>query len=326
MAKTNSSILEWGRAVLLQESAALTSASESLGDSFVKAVELMSSQQGKVVVTGLGKSGHIARKIAATLSSTGTSAFYLHPSEALHGDSGMMQSNDCLLTVAFSGETAEVISLIEMAKRIDMSVISVTGKLDSSIAQISDVVLDGSIDSEADPLNIVPTSSSTVALALGDALSVALMRGRGFSETDFAKLHPGGSLGKSLAHVEEYLRIPQTLSVDMSSDFITVLNKVTEENFGIVGVKDSGGQLIGAITDGDLRRAIIDFGEKVFARNAEQLMSTNPKKVSSKALVVEAVNMMERHKITTLYVYDNNQISQILGLIRMHDLISAKFI
>ena len=319
------SILEWGRAVLDQESSALRKTSKNLGDSFVEAVKCIASHKGKVIVTGMGKSGHVARKIAATLASTGSSAFYLHPSEALHGDSGMIQKNDCILAVAFSGETSEVLKLIELVKRLDIPVISITGNEKSSLAQASDIALDGSIDTEADPMNIVPTSSSIVALALGDALAISVMRARGFDEKDFVKLHPGGSLGRKLARVKDYVCLPKKLTILKPTNFKEILSCVTSENFGIVGVED-GGALVGAITDGDLRRSILKYGESVFSHTAEQLMSLKPKMISENSLVVEALNLMEHHRITSLFVHDVNNKTKAVGLLRMHDLISAKLI
>lgn len=319
------SILEWGRAVLDQESAALTRTAKKLDQSFVKAVDCILASRGKVIVTGLGKSGHVARKIAATLASTGTSAFYLHPSEALHGDSGMMQKHDCLLALAFSGETQEVLKLVEIARRMDLPVISITGKSGSALASASDFVLDGSIEKEADPSNIVPTCSSTVALALGDALAVALMRQRGFDETDFVKLHPGGSLGLKLARVRELMCVPNPLFLTKELKFKDILEKVAAENHGIIAVENQG-QLAGVITDGDLRRSILKHGEKVFSLTAEHLMSTKPKIIAENALIVDALNLMEQYKITTVYVHAENTPNKIIGLLRMHDLVSAKII
>ncbi len=315
--------LAWGRSTLEAESDALKWTAERLGDEFCKAVELLSTLKGKVVVCGLGKSGHVGRKIAATLASTGTSAFFLHPSEALHGDLGMIQAQDALLLIAFGGETRETLEVARFANRNRIPVLAITGRLPSSLAQIADIVLDGSVSREACPLNLAPTTSTTVAMALGDALAVALMRAKGFQEQDFAQFHPEGSLGRKLSQVQDHMRqdLPRLLPND---GFDLVLAQITAQNYGIVPVFDENSKLLGAITDGDLRRALLTRREAVFHLKASDLMTKNPKTIRQGQLALEAVRLMEESRITSLFVLDDSQM--VLGLIRMHDLLAAKII
>ncbi len=317
-------ILEWGRSTLVAESEALRWTSERLGDAFFQAVELIAHLKGKVVVSGLGKSGHVGRKLAATFASTGTSAFYLHPSEALHGDLGMIQSQDALLLIAFGGETRETLEVARYANRQGIPVLSITGKLNSTLAQLSDVVLDGSVSREACPLNLAPTTSTTVAMAVGDALAVALMRTKGFQEQDFAQFHPDGSLGRKLSQVQDHMRtdLPFLLPDDT---FDRVLERITAQNYGIVPVFDSQRKLLGAITDGDLRRALLSKRETVFTLKASDLMTRNPKTIGTGHLALEAVRIMEDNRITSLFVLDEAG-QNVSGLIRMHDLLAAKII
>ena len=253
-------IINWAAQVLKLESEALSSAANRLDVRFFKAVSILSECRGKIVVSGLGKSGHIARKIAATLASTGSPAFFLHPTEALHGDMGMIDKQDVVLAIAHSGETSEVLEVVKHAKRLGIGVISITGKTDSTLEKFSDVGLDASVEIEACPLNLAPTTSSTLTLALGDALAVSLMKSKGFDEHDFAKLHPGGSLGKKLALTSEYMRPEgEFRAVKLNSNFHEILEGITKPNFGIVGVLNEKGELAGAVTDGDLRRGLSRF-------------------------------------------------------------------
>jgi arabinose-5-phosphate isomerase len=316
-------VLEWGRSTLMAESEALKWTAERLGDEFFNAVNLITQLPGKVVISGLGKSGHVARKIAATLASTGTSAFFLHPSEALHGDLGMIQAQDALLLIAFGGETRETLEVARFANRNQIPVIAITGRLPSSLAQMANIVLDGSVSREACPLNLAPTSSTTVAMAIGDALAVALMRSKGFQEQDFAQFHPDGSLGRKLSQVQDHMRrdLPYLAPED---GFDQVLAKITAQNYGIVPVFDSRHRLLGAITDGDLRRALLSKREEVFALKADDLMTRSPKTIRVGQLALEAVRLMEESRITSLFVLDEEQKTQ--GLIRMHDLLAAKII
>jgi arabinose-5-phosphate isomerase len=275
----------------------------------------------------MGKSGHIGRKIASTLSSTGTSSVFLHPAEALHGDFGTLQPGDCLLAIAFGGETSEVLRVAEFARRSHIPVVAITGRADSSLARLADHVLDGSIAREACPLNLAPTTSTTVALALGDALAVALMRARGFTPHDFARLHPDGSLGRKLSLVKQYMREESTIArITPETSFHDVLEAVTRNNFGIVAVLNPAKQLIGAITDGDLRRAVLKHDAKAMGLKASDLMSGTPKTITPEELAVDAVAIMENHKITSLFVVKSAHDRELRGLLRLHDLLEAKIV
>jgi arabinose-5-phosphate isomerase len=327
MSKTPDSaeIIAWGRTVLEEECQALRASSAALGEAFAKATAHILGCKGKVVTTGLGKSGHIAKKMAATLASTGTSAFYLHPTEALHGDFGMISVQDTVLAIAFGGETREVVEVAKFARRLGTSVIAITGKLDSTLARLADYVLDGGVEKEACPLNLAPTSSSMVAMGLGDALAVALMKAKGFHERDFAKLHPEGSLGKRLTEVTELMRMePDLFTLKEGGDFHAVLAHVTRYNFGVAAVVDDAGNLVGAVSDGDLRRMLIKHEEKTFALKARDLMTKSPKTVSSDRFVEDAIRLMEEAKITSLFVVDKKS-GKPAGIIRLHDLLTAKF-
>lgn len=323
-----SSILEQGREVLKKEAATLESAAVRLDSSFQKAVELIASTTGKVVCSGLGKSGHVARKIAATLSSTGTPASFLHPAEALHGDLGMITRNDCLLAIAYGGETTEILEVCKFSKRRNIPMIGITGKLSSTLAEMVDIVLDGSVEVEACPHNLAPTNSSTLAMALGDALAVALMGVRGFSQADFAAYHPAGSLGRKLATVSDLMRSRNELkSLTILDSFSNILEGITNPNFGIVPVLDDQSRIVGAITDGDLRRALSKFNEQALSKTAGQLMTPNPKLIRPDALAIEAFGIMEKYKITSLFVTsDADPSSPLVGIIRMHDLLEQKII
>ncbi|NRA46180.1 MAG: KpsF/GutQ family sugar-phosphate isomerase [Oligoflexales bacterium] len=318
-------VLSWGKEVIHKEVKAIHAAGERLDLSFSSAVKLILSCSGKVVVTALGKSGHVAAKIAATLSSTGTPATFLHASEALHGDFGMINHNDMLLAIAFGGETREVVAVCKFARRFGLKVVGITGKLQSSLAQLTDEVLDASIPHEADALGLAPTSSTSVSLALGDALAVALMKARGFKEEHFAQLHPGGSLGKALVRVEELMHKSTAISVvDANADFHSVLEAVTSPNFGIVAVVNKDGLVEGSVTDGDLRRALLKSGGKALDLRAADLMNACPKTVSPDLKAVEVIGLMERYKITSLFVTDTHD--KLLGLVRLHDLLAAKIV
>lgn len=323
MKRDDAAILAAGRQALLDESTALAEAAGKLGASFCEAVDRILHSEGKVVVSGLGKSGHVGRKIAATFASTGTPAFFLHPSEALHGDLGMVQSQDILLLLAFGGETRETLEVANFGRRHNIPMIAITGRPQSTLAKIATVVLDGSVSREACHLNLAPSSSTTVAMALGDALAIALMRARGFKEKDFARFHPDGSLGRQLSLVSDHMRRDMlTLAVD---DSITrVLEVITAHNYGIAAVYDTQQRLAGAITDGDLRRALLSKKEEVFHLKASDLMTHAPKTILPGLLALDAVKMMEDYRVTSLFVVDDRQ--SVVGLIRMHDLLAAKIV
>ena len=317
------SVIAWGRDVLEAEAQSLNLSARLLDQNFVEAVKLIIASRGKLVVTGLGKSGHIGRKMAATFASTGTAASFLHPSEALHGDLGMIQDHDVVLALAFGGETRETIEVVKFANRRSNPVIAITGRKDSSLARLSQVVLDGSVEREACPLNLAPTTSTAVAMGIGDALAVAIMRAKGFEKQDFAAYHPDGSLGRQLSLVSQHMKT-DLLAIREGDDFHRVLEIITAHNYGIAGVLDAQDKLIGAITDGDLRRALQGAREKVFAMQAHDIMTLNPKTILSDQLALDAVKMMERARITSLFV--KNAAEEIVGLIRMHDLLAAKVV
>lgn len=316
--------LDYGRGVLNAEAQALTQASERLGSEFSQAVELILRHSGKVVVSGLGKSGHVARKVAATLASTGTASFFLHPAEALHGDLGMLRQGDVLLAIAFGGETEETLGVARFARRNSIPVISISGKPESNLSLLADVALNGSISQEACPLNLAPTTSTTLAMALGDALAVALMKARDFREHDFANFHPAGSLGRKLSLVGDYMRTDM-LSLRSSEGFERILEVITAHNYGVAAVIDDDKRLVGAISDGDLRRALIKGHEGVFSLTAGELMSRSPKCIAPETLAIDAVRYMEKHKVSTLFV-SSSEDKKLLGLLRMYDLLEAKVI
>ena len=317
----------WGQEALKIEAAAIIAGADRLGDDFVSAIEGILSCQGKLVVTGLGKSGHIARKVASTLSSTGTSSFFLHPTEALHGDFGMLQPKDWLLAIAYGGETAEVLEVCRFARRIGVSIVAITGKKDSSLAALANYVIDVSCEREADSLNLAPTSSSTLSMAAGDAIAVTLMRARGFSEHDFAALHPGGSLGRRLSLVKDHMKPKESLPlVTENVDFHKVLEIVTARNFGIAGVVNLSGELIGAVSDGDLRRALLKSGAAALSAHAGQLMSKAPKTVTNDTLAIDALTLMNEKQITQLFVVASKDTKTPTGIVRLHDLLAAKIL
>ena len=323
---STNALLDWGRTVLEEEGIALQKAAAALSEDFPAVIQAILGIPGKVVLTGLGKSGHIARKTAATLASTGTPAFFVHPSEAQHGDLGMIGSGDFLLAIAYGGETTEVVEVAAFCRRIGVPVAAITGQKTSALAGLADYLLDGAVSREACPNNLAPTSSSTVALALGDAVAVALMRARGFREEDFASFHPKGSLGRRLARVSDHMHtLEETPVATRDMDFHQVLELVTRHNFGIVAVAEDG-SLVGAITDGDLRRAMLKLEAGVFSRTAGQLMTAGPRTIQPGAPAVDAVRLMEENKITSLFVCDQSDQSRLLGLVRMHDLLAAKIL
>lgn len=320
---TSNEIITWGRETLQSEMSSLGRTAETLGQPFADAVNEILSSEGKVVVSGLGKSGHIARKMSATLASTGTPAFFLHPAEALHGDLGMMDAKDVLIAIAFGGETHETVEVAKAARRIGQKVIALTGKPTSSLASLGDIVIDGSVREEACPLNLAPTNSTTVALALGDALAVALMKARGFREKDFAQFHPGGALGRRLSLVVDHMRqLP--LMLQETETFERILEVITHHNYGIAGVMDAKGALIGAISDGDLRRALMEKRSEVFQLKASDFVKGKPRTIDQGALAVDALRFMESHSISSLFV--ENSKGSTVGLVRMYDLLAAKIV
>jgi arabinose-5-phosphate isomerase len=317
--------IEAGREALSVEAAALTKAAAALGSSFESACNIILTTTGKVVVTGLGKSGHVARKISATFASTGTPAIFLHPAEALHGDLGVVQKQDVLLAIAFGGETEEVLAVTRHAKRLGVHVVAITGKHHSTLAQMADDVLDGSVDKEVCPHNLAPTASTTVALGLGDAIAMAVMTARGFRQEDFAVLHPSGALGRRLATVRDLMKsVGDTLpTVCRDSKFVDVLTEMTKRNFGIVPVLGSTGSLEGAISDGDIRRTLLQRGAEAISLKACEFMTKSPRTIPPDHLAIDAFKRMEDSQITSLFVVESGR---LVGLVRMHDLLAAKIV
>jgi arabinose-5-phosphate isomerase len=309
-----------GRRVLEIEARAVQALIDRLDDTFNKAVDLLAQCKGKVVVSGMGKSGLIGQKIAATLSSTGTSAFFLHPAEGVHGDLGMLARRDTLIAISNSGETQELLQLLPYVERMGIPIIGLTGRMTSTLAKNSTVVLDVSVEEEACPMGLAPTASTTATLALGDALAVALLQKRGFKEEDFAQFHPGGTLGRRLlVKVKDLMHTGENLPVvDASVAGIAAMLEMTAKKLGMTTVADQSGTLVGTITDGDLRRYIQQGGDFTKA-TALELASRNPKTIGPEDLAAKAVEMMERFSITTLVVSEDGRTIQ--GVLHLHDLL-----
>ncbi len=320
--RIESQLLVQGRLVLEMEADAILGIKDRLDESFDRAVEVILKCSGKVVVTGMGKSGHIANKIAATLASTGTPGFFVHPAELHHGDFGMLDNRDIVMALSGSGETQEIKLALEPIKRLGLPLIALTGNVHSTLAKYSDVVLDVAVEREACPLNLAPTSSTTAALAMGDALAVVVMTRRGFKTEDFARSHPGGTLGRNLLTVKDVMRcgmaIPQ---VSMNADYFSVLAEVDSKRLGFTCVCNSAGGMEGIITDGDLRRAQVKHTTQVFARSAAEIMTARPKTISESSLAVEALRLMENHSISDLLIVDES--NHPTGAIHLKDLLRA---
>lgn len=314
-------ILDIAKRVLRIEAEAVYSLIDKLNNNFEKAVEMIFESKGRVVVIGMGKSGLVGRKIAATLSSTGTPAFFLHPAEASHGDLGMVTSNDVIIAVSNSGETEEIIGLIPFLKRYNVKIISITGNQNSTLSKAADVILDVSVKEEACPIGIVPTSSTTAAMAMGDALAVALLLKRGFKEEDFAFFHPRGSIGKKLfTKVKDLMHTGNDLplvtpDLPMSKTVIEMSSK----RLGHTIVISSEGKIAGIITDGDVRRGLEKWGGKLFEMSAGEVMTKNPKTISEDELAAKALSIMENYSITALIVPDEDY--KPIGLIHLHDIL-----
>ncbi len=309
-----------GRRVLEIEARAVHALIKRVDSSFAKAVDLLAQCKGKVVVTGMGKSGLIGQKIAATLASTGTSSFFLHPAEGVHGDLGMLARRDALIAISNSGETQEVLQLLPYVERMGIPIVSLTGRMSSTLAKNSDVALDVSVAEEACPMGLAPTASTTATLALGDALAVALLQKRGFKEEDFAQFHPGGTLGRRLlVRVKDLMHTGTDLPrVVESASGTAALLEMTAKKLGMTTVVDQRGRLSGVITDGDLRRFIQRGGDFSKAR-ASELATGQPKTIKPDDLAAKAVEMMERYSITTLVVTASG--GRLLGVIHLHDLL-----
>ena len=316
-------LLQRAKTVLEIEARGITSMIDRLDDNFARAIELLHGCRGKVVVTGMGKSGLIGRKISATLASTGTPSFFLHSGDAVHGDIGMVMRGDVILAVSNSGDTDEILKLLPHFKRHEFKLIVMTGKPDSTLAQAGDVVLDVGVAEEACPLGLAPTASTTAALAMGDALAVVLLEKRGFKEEDFAVRHPGGILGRKLLLLVEDLmhRGDQVPLVNQDTPMKEALFEITSKRLGVTGVVDAQGKLVGVITDGDLRRAL-ERHRDILDLKARDLMTRDPKTITAEKLAAEAVAVMERYPITSLFVLKNGSRTP-LGVIHLHDLVKS---
>jgi arabinose-5-phosphate isomerase len=321
-------ILQRAKEVLNIEAAGIVSLIDRLDDGFIQAVELLYNCRGKVVVTGLGKSGLICRKIAATFSSMGTPSFFLHAGDANHGDMGMIVEGDVILAISNSGETEEILTLIPILKRIGVTLIAMTGNHDSTLCRAADVVLDAGVTEEACPLGLSPTASTTAALALGDALAVILLEKKGFKEEDFALRHPGGILGRKL-----FLRVVDLMHRDADVPLVgeeTLMKEailvITSKRLGITGVTDKRGDLIGVITDGDLRRGLQAHGDRILSKRAAEIMTLKPRSIEKDALASQALARMEENvprPITSLFVVEQPADRTPIGILHIHDLLKA---
>ena len=307
------------------EAQALLGLKARTADAFAAAVEMILACRGRVVVMGMGKSGHIGRKIAATLSSTGTPALFVHPAEASHGDLGMVAPGDVVLAISNSGENEELNAILPVLKRLDVHLVAITGGADSSLARHADLRLDSAVAQEACPLNLAPTASTTAQLALGDALAVALLDARGFRAEDFARSHPGGALGrKLLTHVRDVMRSGSAVPcVGAQAGFIELMREMTDKGLGATAVADAEGRVLGIFTDGDLRRLVARGGDLRSLR-AHEVMHPRPHLLRDDALAVDAADMMERHRVTSLLVVDENE--RLIGAVNSNDLMRAKVI
>ena len=318
-------VLQLGRETLAIEAQAVEQLQKRLGDGFVQAVQAMLQVRGRVVVMGMGKSGHIGRKICATLASTGTPAMFVHPAEASHGDLGMVKEVDLVLAISNSGESDELAAILPVLKRQGVTLIAMTGGLNSTLAQHADIVLDSGVDKEACPLNLAPTASTTAQIALGDALAVALLDARGFKAEDFARSHPGGALGRRLLTlVADVMRkgdqVPHVLP---TASFSELMHEMSVKGLGASAIVDDQRHVLGIFTDGDLRR-LIEKGTDMRSLTAGEVMRPNPRVVRDAALAAEAAEMMEAHRITSVLVVDAHE--QLIGALNSNDLMRAKVI
>ncbi|MCA8277323.1 KpsF/GutQ family sugar-phosphate isomerase [Burkholderia sp. AU30280] len=317
--------LALARDVLDIEADAVRALRDQLDGGFVQAVALLLGCRGRVVVSGIGKSGHIARKIAATLASTGTPAFFVHPAEASHGDLGMVTSDDVFIGISYSGESEELVAILPLVKRIGAKLIAITGRAESSLGTLADVNLNAAVSKEACPMNLAPTASTTAALALGDALAVAVLDARGFGSEDFARSHPGGALGRRLlTYVRDVMRSGDDVpSVGLDATLSDALFQITAKRLGMTAVVDANGKVAGIFTDGDLRRVLARDGD-FRTLPITDVMTRNPRTVAPDHLAVEAVELMERYRINQMLVVDADGV--LIGALNMHDLFSKKVI
>lgn len=317
-------ILETARKVIAAEAKAVDALTARLDSSFTQAVQLILACTGRVVVSGMGKSGLIGQKIASTMASTGTPAFFLHPAEGIHGDLGMIMKGDLVIAISNSGETEELLRILPVIKRLGVGLIALSGKPGSTLAKSADIHLDVSVSEEACPLGLAPTSSTTATLAMGDALAVSLLVERGFKAEDFAIFHPGGALGKKLLLLVEDLmhKDADIPLVEEETPMQEALFVITSKGLGVTGVCDASGSLVGVITDGDLRRAL-GKGEDILQTRAKNLMKPGAKRIKRQELAAAALQMMEQYSITSLFVFDDDHAGKPCGIIHLHDLLKA---
>lgn len=322
VAMTLNSINELAKDVLDIEAKAILRLKNNIGDDFDKAVDILYNCKGRVIVTGMGKSGLIGKKIAATMSSTGTPTYFLHPAESTHGDSGVITRNDVIIAISNSGETQELLNLLPLIKRFGCEMIGMTGNLNSTLAKTSEITLDISVEREACPLGKAPTASTTATLAMGDALAVCLMEKKGFTKEDFLMYHPSGKLGKGLTYKVRDLMITGDKMPVVSDDetFTDVINTISEYKLGMAMVVDSDRKLSGVLTDGDIRRTVIKYHD-ISTLRIKDVMTSNPKRITSDAYAASALNLMEKFSITALAVVDENNVP--VGVIHVHDLLRA---
>jgi arabinose-5-phosphate isomerase len=318
--------LDSARRVLRIEAQAISDLLARLDSCFERAVDLLVTCKGRVVVTGIGKSGLVGRKISATLSSTGTPSFFLHPAEALHGDLGMLSRGDSLLVISYGGETPEILNLLEALKRLEIPIITLTGNPKSTLAGASEVVIDASVKEEACSLNLAPTASTTAAMALGDALAIALLDRRGFQADDFAALHPAGRLGRKLLRVEHLMHGGDALPrVYPETPMPATFHEMSAKKLGMTTVTTSDGKLAGILTDGDLRRLMEKHGGATLSMTAGECMVRTPQTISPNVLASEALNLMEKRKITSIVVVDPKS-QRVVGVVHLHDLWTLELI
>ncbi|MFB0507251.1 MAG: SIS domain-containing protein [Thermodesulfobacteriota bacterium] len=315
--------VERAKRVLEIEADAIHCLMDKIDENFERAIELIYDCKGKVVVMGVGKSGIIAKKIASTLASTGTPAFFLHPVEGMHGDLGMLAKEDIVMILSNSGETDEISRILPLLNRLGNRLIALTGNIDSNLAKAGDVVLDVCVREEACPFGLVPTASTTAAMALGDALAIALLEKRGFTDEDYAALHPGGYLGKRWLKVEDLMHTGEAFPmVGEDTSMRNAIFEITSKRLGVTGVADAEGNLVGVITDGDLRRALEKHGD-LLSRKASEVMTRNPKWIEKDSLAARAVQKMEEYSITSLFVFQSREDRTLVGIIHLHDLLKA---
>lgn len=316
---TKEEIIQIGKKVLDIESKAVKALASSLDENFVKAVELLSKTKSRVIVVGMGKSGLVGRKIAATLSSCGTPAMFIHPAEAGHGDLGMIVKEDILIAISYSGETREIVDLLEYFKRIGIKLISITGNKNSKLAKYSDIILEAKVEKEAEPNGLVPTASSTAALAMGDAVAIALMKKKGFGEEDFAIVHPKGEAAKKLLKIKNLMHKGRQIArVSQETIMRAVLEEMSRKKLGMTCVVDNDEKLVGIITDGDLRRLLQRYRKNLLQKTAKDCMNPNPISIDKDDLATKGLNLMEENKVTSLII--KNKKGRIEGIIHLHDL------